>query len=368
MPVPFLDLQAQYRSIEAEIQTAIGGVLSKSAYVLGPAVAEFETDFAAYCAAQHCIGVNNGTNALLLAIRALGIGSGDEVITAANTFIATAAAIAHAGAKPVLVDVEPHGRNLDPNRLEAAITPKTKLIVPVHLYGRCADMEPILQIAERRHIPVLEDAAQAHGSTYRGRKAGSIGRMAAFSFYPGKNLGAYGEGGAVTTDDPDLARAVRMLRDHGSEKKYYHEMLGYNARLEGLQGAVLGVKLRHLDKWNAARNRAARSYHAQLAGTPVRLPEINPDYFHVFHLFVIETERRDELQQFLSGKQISTLMHYPVPVHLQKPFASLGYGPGTFPVTERLCREILSLPMYPELTDDQISIVAAAIREFFGIR
>ncbi len=368
MQVPFLDLQAQYRSIKGELDSAIQGVLDKSAYVLGPAVAEFEKNFAAYCQARECIGVNNGTNALLLALRALGVGPGDEVITAANTFIATAAAIAHAGATPVLVDVDPVSRTIDPQLIEAAITNKTKVIIPVHLYGRTADMDPILAIAAKHKLAVLEDSAQSHGAKYKGRVAGSIAAIAAFSFYPGKNLGAYGEGGAVTTSDPELARRVRMLRDHGSEKKYYHELLGYNARLEGIQGAVLNTKLRHLDKWNTERNRVARRYNELLAGAPVTVPDMNPDYFQVFHLYVIETDRREELQQFLASQQIATLIHYPVPIHLQNAFAHLGRKRGSFPVTEKMADRIVSLPMYPELSDEQIQFVAAKIKEFFGVR
>jgi dTDP-4-amino-4,6-dideoxygalactose transaminase len=368
MNVPFLDLQAQYRSIKPELDSAIQAVLDKSAYVLGPAVAEFEKNFALYCHSDHCVGINNGTNALLLALKALGVGPGDEVITAANTFIATAAAIAHAGAKPVLVDVDPVGRTIDPNLIERAITSKTKVIIPVHLFGRTADMDPILAIAAKHNLFVLEDAAQAHGAKYKGRVAGAMGKLAAFSFYPGKNLGAYGEGGAVTTSDPELARRVRMLRDHGSEKKYYHEMLGYNARLEGIQGAVLGTKLRYLDKWNNGRNKVAQSYNRLLQDGPVGVPSMDNDYYQVFHLYVVEAKRREELMSFLQGRGVSTLIHYPVPIHLQKAFADLGYRAGDFPVTERLADQILSLPMFPELTDDQIAYVAASIKEFFGVR
>lgn len=367
MQVPFLDLQAQYRSIKGELDSAIQGVLDKSAYVLGPAVAEFEKNFAAYCHAKECIGVNNGTNALLLALRALGVGPGDEVITSANTFIATAAAIAHAGATPMLVDVDPVSRTIDPKLIEAAITARTKVVIPVHLYGRTADMDPILAIAAKHKLAVLEDSAQSHGAKYKGRVAGSIASIAAFSFYPGKNLGAYGEGGAVTTSDPDLARRVRMLRDHGSEKKYYHELLGYNARLEGIQGAVLNAKLRHLDKWNTERNRVARRYNELLAGGPVTIPDMHPDYVQVFHLYVIETDRREELQQFLQTQQISTLIHYPVPIHLQNAFSQLGKKRGSFPVTEKMADRIVSLPMFPELSDEQIQFVAAKIKEFFGV-
>ncbi len=366
MQVPFLDLQAQYRSIKTDLDSAIQSVLDKSSYVLGPAVAEFEKQFATYCGSRECVGINNGTNALMVALRALGVGPGDEVITAANTFIATAAAVAHTGATPVLVDADPVSRTIDPALIERAITKKTKVIIPVHLYGRTADMDPILAIAAKQNLVVLEDAAQAHGAKYKGRLAGSMGRMTGFSFYPGKNLGAYGEGGAITTSDPELARVSRMLRDHGSERKYYHDMLGYNARLEGIQGAVLGAKLKYLDKWNAERNRVAKRYNELLKGSAARVPDMNPGYFQVFHLYVVEVDRREELQQFLQGKQISTLIHYPVPIHMQKAFAHLGYRVGEFPVTEQMAGRILSLPMFPELTDEQIRFVAEGIKEFFG--
>ncbi len=366
MEIKYLDLQAQYQSIKDEIDTAIQKVLDSSAYVLGPATNQFETDFAEYCETKHCAGVNSGTNALLLALKALGVGPGDEVITAANTFIATAAAIAHAGAKVVLVDVDPVSRNLDPKLLSMAISRKTRVIVPVHLTGRPADMDPIIAIADKHGLPVLEDSAQAHGARYKGRRTGSIGAMAAFSFYPGKNLGAYGEGGAVTTDDPDLDHKVRMLRDHGSDKKYYHDMLGYNARMEGIQGAVLGVKLKHLDDWNAERNRVARKYDELLEGLPLTRPNSDPNYEQVYHLYMIETERRDELQKYLGEHKIPTIIHYPVPIHFQKAFDHLGYKAGDFPITEKLVGEILSLPIYPEMTDDMVGCVAERIKSFFG--
>lgn len=365
MKIPYLDLQAQYRSIKPEIDAAIADVIDRSAYVLGPAVAGFETAFATYCQSQYCLGVNNGTNALLLALKALGVGPGDEVITSANTFIATAAAIAHTGAKPVLVDVDPVTRNIDPGRIETAISPKTRVLLPVHLYGRPAPMTDILALAKKHNLAVVEDAAQAHGAELAGQRVGSCGRAACFSFYPGKNLGAYGEGGAVTTSDTVIADRIRQLRDHGSSKKYHHEILGYNARLEGIQGAVLGVKLRYLDSWTDRRIAIARDYNRLLAGLPIVVPEMPNDSRHVFHLYVIETDRRGQLQAFLGERGVPTIIHYPIPIHRQAAFENLGYGKGDFPVTEQLAARILSLPIYPELTADQIAYVAEQIGAFF---
>lgn len=365
MNIPYLDLGAQYESIKEEIDTAIADVIRRNAYVLGPAVAEFEQAYALYCETKHCIGINNGTNALLLALKALDIGEGDEVLTAANTFIATAAAIAHAGAKPVLVDVDPTTRNIDPNQIEAAITNKTRVIMPVHLYGRPAPMADILAIASKHNLEVIEDAAQAHGARSKGKRVGSLGRLAGFSFYPGKNLGAYGEGGAVTTSDDRLAEQLRRLRDHGSNKKYHHDMLGYNARLEGIQGAVLGVKLKHLERWSKRRREIAARYNELLRDLPITTPDIPTDDDHVFHLYVIETDRRDQLQQFLGDHGVPTIIHYPIPIHRQQAFASLGHGKGDFPVTEQLCERILSLPIYPEMTDEQVQYVAEQTGAFF---
>ena len=365
MKIKYLDLQAQYRAIKPEIDAAISKVIESSAFILGPAVAEFEEAFATYCETDHCIGVNSGTSAVLLALKAVGVGPGDEVVTTANTFVATISPILYLGAKPVLVDADPESRNMDPELLKFAISPKTRAIMPVHLYGRTADMEPILQVAREYGIPVVEDSAQAHGARYKGKRAGSLGRIAAFSFYPGKNLGAYGEGGAVTTSDPKYDKTVRMLRDHGSEKKYYYDMLGYNARLEGIQGAVLTVKLKHLDKWNAERRRVALSYNEHLKGVPVVTPGLHKDHDQVFHVYVIQSERRDELQKYLAEKGVPSIMHYPVPVHVQKAFDHIGYKEGDFPVTEKLCREVLSLPIYPEMTEEQVAFVAGTIKKFF---
>ncbi len=368
MEIPYLDLQAQYQSIKSEIDKAIHGVLDSSAYVLGEAVGRFECDFAGYCQATYAIGVNSGTNALTLALRALDIGPGAEVITAANTFVATVAAIAHTGARPVLVDVDQQSRNLDPKLLPLAMSNATKAIIPVHLYGRPAEMDPILNLARKYEVPVIEDAAQAHGAYYHGQRVGSMGRMAAFSFYPGKNLGAYGEAGAVTTNDEQLDKRLRMLRDHGSSRKYYHEMVGYNARMEGIQGAVLGVKLGHLDRWNEARRIVASWYDELLADVPVTTPVNDPDIEPVYHLYVIETDRRDALQAYLRERGVPTLIHYPVPTHIQTGYQFLGYSAGEFPVTEKLALEVLSLPIYPELRWEQADYVCEKIRDFFNGR
>jgi dTDP-4-amino-4,6-dideoxygalactose transaminase len=366
MGVPFLDLKAQYRTIKSEIDPAIQSVIADCAFALGKYVFEFEENFAAYCGVKHCLGVNSGTSALHLAMMALGIGPGDEVIAPANTFIATCEPISYQGATPVLVDMDEETYTLDPAQLERAITARTKLIVPVHRYGRPADIDSIRKIAEKAGIPVLEDSAQAHGAFYKNRRTGSLGRMACFSFYPGKNLGAYGEGGAVTTDSDELAAKIRILRDHGSDRKYYHQAVGYNYRLEGIQGAVLNVKLRHLDQWNTARRANADRYRELLNDLPIKLPPADNDCQSVYHLFVIGVEKRDDLQKFLTERGIGCLIHYPIPVHLQQAYAGLGYKKGDFPVTEKWAGRILSLPMFAELTDGQIQEVCAAIREYYS--
>jgi dTDP-4-amino-4,6-dideoxygalactose transaminase len=366
MKVNFLDLKAQYESIKTEIDAAISGVIGTTSFVLGPAVANFEKKFAQYCQCEEAVAVNSGTSALFLTLKGMGIGTGDEVITAANTFIATVAAIVYTGATPVLVDVDPLSRNIDCGKMESAITPRTKVIIPVHLYGCMADMNKINEIARRHNVLVLEDACQAHGAKLKGRPAGSFGIAGAFSFYPGKNLGAYGEGGAVVTSDKELVRTIRKLRDHGSEKKYYHDIIGYNARMEGIQGAVLGVKLGHLDKWNRERNRVVARYREKLAGIPVTVPTELADYYQVYHLFVIESDRRDELQSHLNNAGITTLIHYPIPIHRQKAYLQIVSDPGQYPVTEKLANRILSLPIYPELANEQIDYVADKIGEFFG--
>jgi dTDP-4-amino-4,6-dideoxygalactose transaminase len=368
MPVPFVDLQAQYRSIKSEVDAAIQRVLDTSAFILGQEVEAFERAFAAYAGARECVGVSNGTAAIQLALMACGVGAGDEVIVPANTFFATAEAVSTSGATPVFVDCDPASSNIDVKKIEAAITPRTRALLPVHLYGRPADLDAVFEIANRRNLIVIEDAAQAHGARYRGRRVGSLARAGCFSFYPGKNLGAYGEGGAVVTDDREVARRVRMLRDHGSELKYRHELVGYNFRLEGIQGAVLGVKLKHLDNWNALRRAHAARYRELLApleaAGALTLPRESPDAEHVYHLFVIESAARDSLQRYLAAAGVSTGIHYPVPVHMQPAYASLGHKEGDFPATEAQSRRVLSLPMFAELSERQIKYVADAVADF----
>ena len=366
MKVNFVDLKAQYQTIKPEIDKAIENVISNTAFILGKAVAEFEEQFAAYCGAKHCAGINSGTSALIMALKALDVGEGDEVITTTNTFIATAEAISFAGATPVLVDIEDKTYNMDPGKLEKAITGKTKAIIPVHLYGQPADMDPILEIANKKGVAVIEDSCQAHGAKYKGKRAGGLGKVACFSFYPGKNLGAYGEGGAVTTNDEGIAQKVRMLRDHGSPKKFYHEFIGNNCRLEGIQGAVLSVKLKHLDKWNDGRRKNADLYRKYLEGTGVGLPEEMPYARHVYHVFCVRVKDREKLINFLKEKGIFTNIHYPIPIHLQKAYAFLGYKKGDFPVTEGSMDQILSLPMFAELTEEEIKYTADCIKEFYG--
>jgi dTDP-4-amino-4,6-dideoxygalactose transaminase len=364
--VPYLDLKAQYRGIASEIDAAVRRVLENCSFILGPEVADFEAAFARYCTARHAVGMNSGTSAIHLALLAAGIGPGDEVITAPFTFVATVAAIEYAGARPVLADIGADDFCLDPDGIEAAITPRTKAIMPVHLFGQCADMDRVGAVARRHGLLVIEDAAQAHGAEYRGRRAGTLGEMGVFSFYPGKNLGAAGEGGALVTDHPDFAARARVLRDWGAEKKYQHVYKGYNYRMEGLQGAILGVKLRHLEAWTEARRRNAARYAELLEGLPVRLPRELPGRRHVWHVYSIRTPRRDELQASLTARGIATGIHYPTPVHLQPAYADLGYKAGDFPVAEAASREVLALPIYPELTDDQLREVADGIRSFFA--
>jgi dTDP-4-amino-4,6-dideoxygalactose transaminase len=360
--IPFVDLKAQYQTIKPEIREAIDEVLESQHFVLGPQVKAFEQAFAAYAGTEHAIGVNTGTSALHLALLAAGIGPGDEVITVPFTFVASVAAIVYTGARPVLVDIDPVSYTIDPARIEAAITPQTRAILPVHLYGQVADMDPILDIARRRGLLVIEDAAQAHGAEYKGRRAGSMGDVGCFSFYPGKNLGAYGEGGAVTTNNPELARTVRLLRDWGAETKYNHILKGYNFRLEEIQAAVLRVKLRHIEAWTEARRAHARRYSALLAGTPVVTPREMDYARHVYHVYAIRSSDRGSLQRSLNAAGVQTGIHYPVPVHLLPAHADLGYTPGDFPHSERAAAEVLSLPMYAELTDEQLETVAEALR------
>lgn len=364
--IPYVDLKAQYRSIQGEIQAALSRVCENSTFILGPDVREFETQFAAYCGTSEAIAVNSGTSALHLALLSCGIGAGDEVITVPFTFVATVAAIRYTGAVPVFVDIDPRSYTINVAAIEAAITPRAKAIMPVHLYGQSADMDPIMDIARRHGLVVIEDAAQAHGATYKGQPVGSIGELGCFSFYPGKNLGAYGEGGAVTTSNPEHIRTIRMLRDWGQEKRYEHVLQGYNYRMEGMQGAVLAVKLKYLGQWTELRRRNARLYREALADAGVAVPMEESYGTHVYHVFAIRTNMRSELQKALSAAEIQTGIHYPIPIHLLTAHADLGYKRGDFPVAESISDEILSLPMFPELTADQIAEVAGVVRQTCG--
>ncbi len=364
MKIPFVDLAAQYQSIREEVMPAIEQVVSNSSFILGDEVRCFEEEYAEYCQAPHAIGVDSGTSALELILRGHGIGPGDEVITAANTFIATTLAISSTGATPVLVDSHPDTYAIDIASIEKAVRPATKAIMPVHLYGQPVDMDAILAIADRHNLLVFEDACQAHGATYNGRRAGSLANAAAFSFYPAKNLGAYGDGGMIVTDDAHLADRIRLLRDYGQKEKYHHEILGLNRRLDGIQAAVLRKKLPYLDEWNQARRRHATRYIENLANAPVVLP-VEADYAKsVYHLFVIRVANRSQLQKHLQEMGISTGIHYPVPIHLQPAYRHLGHTMGDLPTTERQCEELLSLPMYAELSDDAIDCVTDAVGEF----
>ncbi len=361
--IPFLDLKAQYASIKPEVDAAIHGVLDSCGYILGSEVTKFEEEFAAYSGAKYGIGVNTGTSALHLSLLAAGIGPGDEVITTPFTFVATVAAIEYAGAKPVFVDIDAKTYNMDPTALEAAMTPRTRAVIPVHLHGLMAEMDPILEIARRHGALVIEDACQAHGAEYKGKRAGSLGDLAAFSFYPGKNLGAYGEGGMVTTSNPAFAKTIRMLRDWGAEKKYHHVLKGYNYRLEGIQGAVLRVKLRHLEAWTEDRRRAAARYDRLLAGSGVVAPQPSAHHRHVYHVYAVRTTQRSAWQEALQAQGIQTGIHYPFPVHLLPAYSNLGYKAGDFPHSERAANEVLSLPMFAELTAEQCERVGHAVRE-----
>jgi len=364
--VPFLDLKAQYQRIKAEIDPAIARVLESAQFILGGEVAAFEEEFARYCSADQAVAVNSGTSALHLALLAAGISPGDEVITAPLTFVATVASIQYAGARPVLVDIERETCTIDVNQVEAAITPRTRAIVPVHLYGQPADMDPILEIARRHDLVVIEDAAQAHGAEYKGQRVGSIGDIGCFSFYPGKNLGAYGEGGAVTTKDPAYARTIRMLRDWGQEQKHEHQLPGYNYRMDGIQGAVLRVKLRHMADWNEARRAHALSYGHLLADSNLVLPREMPERKHVYHVYGVQVSDRPAVQAGLQAKGVSTGIHYLFPIHLAPAYSDLGYEKGDFPVAEGMAERELSLPIYPELEPPQIEYVAKALRELAG--
>jgi len=363
MHVPFLDLKAHHESMRGELETAIREVMDSNAFAGGPFVAKFEQDFATYCGAANAIGVGNGTDALWLSMLALDIGAGDEVITVPMTFMATAEAISHCGAKPVFVDIDERTYTLDPDLLERAISLRTKAIIPVHLFGQAADMDAILEIAQRRGLPVIEDACQAHGAEYRGRKAGSLGTAGCFSFYPGKNLGALGEAGAVVTNNEELRNKIQMLRDHGQSKKYHHALIGWNARMDGIQGAVLRVKLKHLDRANEARRANARFYDQHLAGVEEVILPTEAEYGrHVYHLYVVRMQDRDRVLQAMANRGIACGIHYPIPVHLQEAYRFLGHRKGSFPVAERCAEEFLSLPMYPELTTTQMEAVVHELK------
>jgi len=365
MKIPFLDLKAQYKQISKEVIPMVTTAMENGAFIGGPQVNGFEEEFAAFCDSKYCVGVASGTDALRFALMAVGVVPGTEVITVPNTFIATTEAISQAGAVPVFIDIRPDTCTLAVSDIEKKITPKTKAIIPVHLYGQPADMDPILAIAEKYGLAVVEDACQAHGALYKQKKAGSMGHVGCFSFYPGKNLGAFGEAGAIVTQDEKIATQIKILRDHGQNQKYYHDMEGFNGRLDAIQAGVLRIKLKHLASWNESRRKNAAYYNKRLSAIPgIQLP-VEADYARsVYHLYVIHTDRRDELQQFLGEKGIATGLHYPLPLHLQNAYAHLGLKEGTFPVAENSARRLLSLPMFPELTQDQMDYVADSIHAF----
>lgn len=361
MKVPFLDLRAQARALKDEIFASWQEIYVQAAYVGGPQVRQFEDEFARVCRCEHCIAVSNGTDALVFILKALGLSDGDEVIVPVNTFIATAESVRLAGARVVFVDVRPDTHLIDVAGVAAAISPRTKVIMPVHLYGQPAPMDPILQIAKEKGLYVVEDSAQAHLAEYKGRPTGSMGIAAGFSFYPGKNLGACGEAGAVTTNDPQVAEKVRKLRDHGSTKKYVHDFEGHNGRCDTLQAAALLIKLRHLQEWNAARRQVAEYYRRRLMGTDIVLPFAAPESLPVWHLFVVQVDRRDEVRQYLQERGVGTGLHYPVPLHRQRAYAHLKLHEGAFPVAEQVCKRLLSLPMFPELTEAQVDYVCECL-------
>jgi dTDP-4-amino-4,6-dideoxygalactose transaminase len=361
--VPFVDLYKQHQEVESELMEVFQRVLRKSSFIMGAEVQQFEQSFAQYVGAAECIGVNSGTTALELALRALNVGPGDEVVTVANTFIATAEAISAVGARPVFVDVDPYSYTMNPALSEAAITTRTKALLPVHLYGQAADLDALVEVAQRHNLHLIEDACQAHGTTYKGRRVGTFGIAGCFSFYPGKNLGCLGEGGAVVTNDAKLSERMRMLRDHGSVKKYEHHIPGYNYRMEGLQGGFLSVKLKRLDWWNQRRRGAAQRYGELLAQTNLVLPVEMPWGEHVYHLYVVQADDRESLRQVLTAAGIESGLHYPVPLHLQEAYAGLGDKKGAFPVSEQVSSRLLSLPMHPYITNEEIDRVASVLSE-----
>ena len=366
MQVPFVDLQIQYRGFRDEVLAAVDKVFAQSAFILGDDVAQFEKEFASFCGTRDCVGVATGCDALLWALKACGVGPGDEVVTAANSYIATALAITASGARPVLVDCLPDSYEIDPVAVRAAMTPRTKAIIPVHLYGQAADMDALMALAAERGVAIIEDAAQAHGATYKGRLCGTFGRAGCFSFYPGKNLGAYGDGGAVTTDDPAIAQSIRMLRNYGQSKKYYHDVAGWNSRLDTVQAAILRIKLRHLADWNEARRRHAARYVEALRGLPMELPREMPGNRHIYHLFVVQVDGREKFMEHMARHGVGCGIHYPVPIHLQAAYQELGYRAGDLPVTERIAPRLVSLPMFPEMTAEQVDYTCDQIRRYFA--
>lgn len=367
MQVPFVDLKKHYLPVQDKINEAVLGVVERGDFILGQSVAQFEHSFAEFCGAKHAVGLDSGLSALKLALRAMGVEPGDEVILPADTFIATAAAVSFIGGKPVLVDVDEKTYNMDPALIEAAITERTKVIIPVHLYGYPADMDPIMEIANKHDLKVLEDASQAHGAYYRHRRVGSIGHVAAFSLYPAKNLGAYGDAGILVTNDEDIANQVRAMRNCGQHQKYIHELAPYNHRMDTMQAAVLNIKLPLVDDGSASRREAAALYTQGFEGTEVITPVDESHCRHVYHLYVVRVNSRPELQKFLKEKGIGTGIHYPVPVHLQPFYADAGFSKGQFPVTEKLADEILSLPMFPGMTEEQVSYVVEQVKAFYGV-
>jgi dTDP-4-amino-4,6-dideoxygalactose transaminase len=364
--IKFGDLSREYQDLQTDVDAALSGVLRRGWFVLGPAGEQFEKAFAAYLGVPRCVGVASGTEALALALMACGVGVGDEVITVAHTAVPTISAISMVGAVPRFVDIHPDTGLMDVGGVAAAISARTKAIMPVHLYGQCVDMEALAAVAEASHLPIIEDCAQAHGATCRGRVAGTMGRLGCFSFYPSKNLGCYGDGGAVVTHDPALAEQLVMLRNYGQRKRYHHDIIGINSRLDEMQAAILSAKLPHLDAWNRRRQVLARLYDEGLRGLPLGLPVTGTGNGHVYHLYVVQTGRRAELQEFLTRRGVQTLVHYPIPAHRQAAYQHLGYHAGALPVTERLAGEVLSLPLYPQLRDDEAQTVARCIREFYA--
>jgi dTDP-4-amino-4,6-dideoxygalactose transaminase len=367
--IPFVNLKAQYESLESEIQKAITNVLVKTDFILGNDVAAFENEFAQYCGSKYAVSLDSGISALELGLRALGVGPGDEVITVSFTFIATVSSISFTGAKPVLVDIDPATYNIDCSKIEQAITPRTKAIMPVHLYGQPVNMDELMSLARKHGLKVIEDACQSHGAMYKGKRVGTFGDIGCFSFYPGKNLGAYGDGGALVTEDESLAEKIKMLRNYGQREKYNHVFLAYNRRLDTMQAAVLRVKLPHLDTWNTKRANAASIYNELLAGTPdLTTPVQREDRTHVYHLYVLRHPKRDEMLEYLKNNGVMAGLHYPIPVHQQPCYEELGVSKNTLPVSEEVAKQVISLPMYPELTLEEIKHVAKHVKEFANSR